>query len=913
MSIIVNVINQKMIAPCLRDIIAGSQKFVKFRFNLDSNWNNLVIFAQFIQNGVAHNQYLDNENCVYLPPEIEAGTCTLMLYGSNNQTIGTTNYLTFKVGENKLISDANSTELSASLYNQLINKFKSLETQVDDFVNNENIIESINDAVSNEISQYLEDGTLANLTIEDASISREKLNKDINMALNCIGKVASNKKNAVASMMIDDISPITHNLSIQVESQNIVDFQQITSVGYSTPTLVDNGFIIEGSYYCRIPNIPVLPNTDYYVSFKTENLIGNDKNVNVIGTALIKTITNGTGATFNSGNNTSISLNFYSSVSTESKKVKFTDIQLELGTEPTEYKPYVDISDITVRRYSKNLLNFNAITSDGYAEPTIIENGFRLVGGYYAGIKNIHVLPNTKYYLSYTTDNISGTTKNVAVFANNNTSSKITSFTNGTGGVFDSGNNYMIMIAFYASGSNESQTVEFTDIQLELGTQKTEYQLYVPVEEATVLSDGTVSGLTSVYPKTVIIGGENVTLECEYNTDLSEMLSRGAESVNYNNTISGLDSTNVKDAIDELAAEMNRIIKVESWKNVQDLVRLGLAQKVFKIGDQLYCNKGNMQLIWDIIGFDHDVPVDSNFTHSMTIQLHDCYTPAQFDAREALYYAAEDLPAGTYNFSIVSQPWCAADNGKTFQFTLANDLAAGGQIVLEMTFNQALAGKSVKVYENSTSTTAIETCTISEGTGGTALGKTDGSVESLNHIQRAIMGSNRWSHSAIKQWLNSNKAANGWWTAKNNFDRPSSQVTSAGFLTDMDSEFLAVIGEVNKRTALNTVTDGGGYEDSKELMFLLSRSELYGGLENSVNEGEPYPYYANYSDLSAPDTAVDSNRIKYRNGSAQYWWQRSCNSGTGVASAVRTVSPTGSIGNNYAYNSFGVAPACNII
>jgi len=352
-------------------------------------------------------------------------------------------------------------------------------------------------------------------------------------------------------------------------------------------------------------------------------------------------------------------------------------------------------------------------------------------------------------------------------------------------------------------------------------------------------------------------------------------------------------------------------VKITSWSAVQQVVRLGLASKVFAIGDQFISTKGDAQLVWDIIGFDHDVPADSQFTHSMTIQLHDCYTSAQFDAREALYYATEDLPAGTYNFSIVTQPWYTADNGKTFQFTLANDLAAGGQIVLDMTYNQALAGKSVKVYSGSDSTDVIETATISEGTSGTALGATDGSVENLNHIQRAIMGSNRWTHSAVKQWLNSDKAANSWWIAKNNFDRPSAQVTSAGFLTDMDSEFLAVIGEVNKRNALNTVTDGGGYEDSKELMFLLSRSELYGGLENSINEGEPYPYYANYSDLSAPGTAVDSNRIKYRNGSAQYQWTRSCDSGS--AHGVRYVYPTGYIYYSNAYNSYGVAPACNII
>lgn len=205
---------------------------------------------------------------------------------------------------------------------------------------------------------------------------------------------------------------------------------------------------------------------------------------------------------------------------------------------------------LKIRAESKNLIDFNQIQNVGYAEPTIIENGFRLVGGYYAGIKNISVLPNTKYYLSYTTDNISGTTKNVAVFANNNTSSKITSFTNGTGGYFDSGDCNMVMIAFYASASNTSGTVEFTNIQLEYGTQSTEYKPYVdvsdvtvkqygtqqtesePIAEAIVSEGGTVEGLTSIYPNTVLVtNSENVTLECEYNRDLNKVINNIIDAV----------------------------------------------------------------------------------------------------------------------------------------------------------------------------------------------------------------------------------------------------------------------------------------------------------------------------------------------------------------------------------------------
>lgn len=385
-----------------------------------------------------------------------------------------------------------------------------------------------------------------------------------------------------------------------------------------------------------------------------------------------------------------------------------------------------------------------------------------------------------------------------------------------------------------------------------------------------------------------------------------------ADNVSYDGTASGLEATNVKDAIDEVVVKMGGIAKVESWEDVQNIVRLGLAPKVFKIGEQLECSRNGVKLLWDVIGFDHDVPTDAEYKHSMTIQLHDCITSVQFDATEAMLYAPDGLAAGTYNFQVVTQPWYTADNGKTFQFTLTQAVPAGGQIFLAMTYNQAIAGKSVKTYASSISTAVIETATVSEGSGGTALGKTDGTVQNLNHIQRIIFGSNRYETSAIRQWINSAEAKNSWWTPQTVFDRQPSQLTSEnGFLYQLDADFLAVVGQAKKRTALNTVTDGGGYIDSDELFFLVSRSEVYGGLENNVNEGEPYPYYSDYSDHQSPSTAADTNRIKYRNGSAQYWWLRSPYAG--YARNARFVYPSGYISHYNAYNSIGVAPACNII
>lgn len=131
MKILVNVDGQKLRIPSnFRGYVAGSQEFVYFKFNLSEDWDNLTVFAQFIQNKIPYNVYLDDENGVYLPPEIREGTCTLMLYGSYQKVIATTNYITLEIDKNILVADANSTEISQSLYNQLITKVNSLSTDI---------------------------------------------------------------------------------------------------------------------------------------------------------------------------------------------------------------------------------------------------------------------------------------------------------------------------------------------------------------------------------------------------------------------------------------------------------------------------------------------------------------------------------------------------------------------------------------------------------------------------------------------------------------------------------------------------------------------------------------------------------------------------------------------------------------
>jgi len=355
-------------------------------------------------------------------------------------------------------------------------------------------------------------------------------------------------------------------------------------------------------------------------------------------------------------------------------------------------------------------------------------------------------------------------------------------------------------------------------------------------------------------------------------------------------------------------------IKPQSWAQVQALVRAGLASKVFMVGDQLTCQKNGVTLTWDIIGFDHDTPTDSHLTHSMTIQLHDVYKDLQFDAREAFYYCSAALPAGTYKITIGAHTWKSTEVGKTYQFTTTVEVPAGGQLVFKQAYDATLAGGSIDTFASATATTPLETVTMSEGSSGQSLGTIDNTIQTnLNSMQRALLGNNRWKESAIRQMLNSAAAAGSVWAAQNNYDRPPSWVTSEkGWMNDLDADFLAVVGEAEKVTAKNTVTDGGGYDTTTDKFFLLAREEVYMGKENSIDEGGAYGYYSDYSDLAAAGTGADTNRIKYLNGTKKYWWLRTPYSGYG--GHVRFVAAAGEMSIGYfASGSFGVAPACNII
>jgi len=175
MDILVNVVNQKLkIATNLRSFVEGTQNFVHFVFNLPDEWLTLgynKIFAQFIQNGTGYNTYLDENYSCYLPPEIVAGNCSLLLYGTAGSIRATTNAVVLTIDDNMLIQDAQSTEITQSLYDQLVDKVDTIIN-----INDSKYISYIMDGLQDLMQSYLDNGVLANMTIEDSSITRDKVN-----------------------------------------------------------------------------------------------------------------------------------------------------------------------------------------------------------------------------------------------------------------------------------------------------------------------------------------------------------------------------------------------------------------------------------------------------------------------------------------------------------------------------------------------------------------------------------------------------------------------------------------------------------------------------------------------------------------------------------------------------------------
>lgn len=385
-----------------------------------------------------------------------------------------------------------------------------------------------------------------------------------------------------------------------------------------------------------------------------------------------------------------------------------------------------------------------------------------------------------------------------------------------------------------------------------------------------------------------------------------------------NVTDGGTALTDITSQLADVVSDVQRIdnalaplsLNIDSWQSVQQAVKAGLAPKVFPIGSQLRTTHTmNGDIIWDVVAHDHHKKPDDPAAHTMTLLMHRCIYGRPMDAIEALYYCESGLAAGTYHFSLLAGYDTTNGGGKTYQFTIATPVPAGGVVMFPWAYNVNASLTKIATYASNAATAAIESnISVIEGTGGTNLGTADGNTPNMNYVHRLRYGSNNYAESAIRQWINSNAAANAWWQPSNIFDRPPSYSNVAGFLNGFGADFVQVLGAVDIATIRNTVYEVGGVKGGsytlRDRLFLPSMTELGLGNNDSIAEGAVLAYYSG---------ATQADRIKYDiavPATVRYWWLRSPYSSS--ATRVRLVSPEGALDNDNAFNGHGVAPACVI-
>mgnify|MGYP001119689458 CR=1 FL=1 len=366
-----------------------------------------------------------------------------------------------------------------------------------------------------------------------------------------------------------------------------------------------------------------------------------------------------------------------------------------------------------------------------------------------------------------------------------------------------------------------------------------------------------------------------------------------------------------------------------TWEGFRNLCRTGGVRAYYAVGDQLQCKKGDTTLTWDIVHIGDVKETGGNY---VILQTHDCLPmdTMEFDSREAIFRAKSDLPAGTYHFTtqttgITDTSWTDPQKSgwsKSWQFTTTKVVPAGGQICFAkgMDIGTDLPTLGIATYSKPTDTTALETVTLAEGTDGTDLA----TLGTINHAQRICYGYNRWSQSGLRQWLNSKAGAGAWWSPRNDFDRPEHYATWAGFMNDLDADFLDVVAKSNIVTDINKISDAGGHDTTQDYFFLPAMVNLNGGdnfydipgtTVQDIEDTVVWDYYTKFrrDGKTGTDAEQDDNRRKYKQGSSTEWswWERSpC-----CANAYRARNSGGGgrvWGDFYVCNWVGVAPACRI-
>lgn len=389
-----------------------------------------------------------------------------------------------------------------------------------------------------------------------------------------------------------------------------------------------------------------------------------------------------------------------------------------------------------------------------------------------------------------------------------------------------------------------------------------------------------------------------------------------------------LDTLNSKldkqNALLEVMAASSLRELASDWQGLADLADSGLFGEAFAIGDQFvdtWMDKASNQ--------EYTYPYQLN--HIGSVELHDGEVLSnrpflqahfahpfgvQFSHQRAFLKCPNGLSAGTYYFTIESAWGTNVQAGDVVAFTTTVDVPAGGR-VSGCYGAPDQAKNNWRIYTHSADgKTILETITPVFSVAGTNLGTIKASVRNgnLNSMQETAYGWNRWSTSALRQYLNSAEGVGAWWTAQDEWDiAPDQLTTKHGFLSGCSEDFINAIKEVKVVTYPNTVYDdtaGNTPDITYDKVFIPSLEQMFIQPQKE-GEGEYHEYWKHRSGSPTPleSSQTYPQMITYaveNHTSAQHVRLRSASRGN--ATHTWCVYSSGNVGSTNSSVAYRFAP-----
>lgn len=206
--------------------------------------------------------------------------------------------------------------------------------------------------------------------------------------------------------------------------------------------------------------------------------------------------------------------------------------QLEIGATVTAYTPYADINAVSVKKYGANIFDSKLVinrTAQGLTTKVLEDGGISFKGTATANVRYSApngfaeqiILPRGTYTAG---ENLTVTVKDKT----GKTTNKSKTFT-----LEESCLLYDVIFTGFVVGQSYD-IVLYPCISV---GSSAEYEPYKEPTTYTPNADGTVEGVTSVYPTTTLLTDTGVVIDCEYNRDINkayEELTRAIISLGGN-------------------------------------------------------------------------------------------------------------------------------------------------------------------------------------------------------------------------------------------------------------------------------------------------------------------------------------------------------------------------------------------